>query len=161
WARISLDSLRHNYRTIRKNIGPDTAIMAIVKADAYGHGAVECAGVLEAEGADWFGVALPEEGVELREAGVSSPILCLGGFWEDQESLIVEQDLTPVIFGLDSLIRLDQAAAAAGVVADYHLKVDTGMGRLGVTQDSIDYFLAKSRLFKNVRLDGLMTHFAS
>src|SRR5215510_14893504 len=100
WARISLDSLRHNYRTIRKNIGPDTAIMAIVKADAYGHGAVECARALEAEGADWFGVALPEEGVELSEAGVSSPILCLGGFWEDQESLIVEQDLTPVIFGL-------------------------------------------------------------
>jgi alanine racemase len=135
--------------------------MAVVKANAYGHGAVECSRVLQAAGADWFGVALPEEGVELREAGVSSPILCLGGFWQDQESLIVEQALTPVIFGLDSLSRLDRVARAASLVADYHLKVDTGMGRLGVPHQAIDDFLDKAGLFKNVRLDGLMTHFAS
>src|SRR5262245_32266063 len=161
WVRISLDSLRHNYRTIRKNIGPTIAVMAVVKANAYGHGAVECSRALEAEGADWFGVALPEEGIELRQAGISSPILCLGGFWEDQEDVILEHHLTPVIFGLDSLIRLDHAARRAGVVADYHLKVDTGMGRLGVTQGRLDEFLESASSFKNVRLDGAMTHFAS
>jgi len=135
--------------------------MAVVKANAYGHGAVECSRALEAEGADWFAVALPEEGIELRNAGISSPILCLGGFWEDQADLLIEHELTPVIFALDSLIRLDRAARVAGIVADYHLKVDTGMGRLGVTPDGLDDFLDKARSFKNVRLDGMMTHFAS
>ncbi|MFP5263497.1 MAG: alanine racemase [Blastocatellia bacterium] len=161
WAEINLDNLVHNFHVMRAAVGPDAAIMPAVKADAYGHGAIDCARALEAAGADWFGVALPEEGIKLRDAGVSRPILCLGGFWEGQEGLVVARGLTPVVFRLDLLERLDAAARAAGANACYHLKVDTGMGRLGVPHDGLADFLDGAARFDNVRLDGVMTHLAS
>ncbi len=161
WAEINLDNLAHNFRVMKQAVGADVAIMPAVKADAYGHGAVECARALEREGAEWFGVALPEEGVELREAGIARPILCLGGFWEGQEEVVIARNLTPVVFRLDLLERLDAAARASGRIVDYHLKVDTGMRRLGVPHAVLQDFLDGARQFKNVRLDGVMTHFAS
>src|SRR5467141_3963099 len=85
WAEIDLDALAANFRIIREHVGPDVKVLAAVKANAYGHGAVQCARRLEAEGVDWFGVALPEEGIDLRGAGITRPILCLGGFWQGQE----------------------------------------------------------------------------
>jgi len=85
WAEIDLDSLGFNFRSIRRFINKDIKYMAVVKANAYGHGSTECSKRLESEVADWFAVALPEEGVELREAGILKPILCLGGFWYGQE----------------------------------------------------------------------------
>src|SRR3982751_4777990 len=81
WAEIDLDALAANLRTVRRVVGPGVQVMAVLKADAYGHGAVACARRLAAEGVDWFGVALPEEGVDLRAAGIERPILCLEGFW--------------------------------------------------------------------------------
>ena len=135
--------------------------MPAVKADAYGHGAAECAAALERAGADWFGVALPEEGLKLREAGIRRPILCLGGFWEGQQEAVIERGLTPVLFRLDLLELFDNAAGAAGLVANYHLKVDTGMGRLGVPHREVEAFLDGAARFENVRLDGLMTHLSS
>src|SRR5258708_953274 len=86
WAEIDLDALAGNLRVIRAEIGPEASVMAAVKADAYGHGAVACARRLESDSVDWFGVAMPEEGIELRRAGISKPILCLGGFWAGQET---------------------------------------------------------------------------
>jgi alanine racemase len=135
--------------------------MAVVKANAYGHGAVECAQRLEREGADWFGVALPEEGIELRTAGITCPILCLGGFWEGQAELCLQHVLVPVVYRLDMLAAIDRAARDRGVVADVHLKIDTGMGRLGVRFDEVAPFAPQLKEFKNVRIDGLMTHFAA
>lgn len=161
WAEINLDNLVHNFRLIKKTVGAGVAIMPAMKADAYGHGAIGCARALEGEGADWFAVALPEEGLKLRDAGIARPVLCLGGFWEEQEDAVVAHGLTPVLFRLDLLERFDRAARAAGVRADYHLKVDTGMGRLGVPYAKLDDFLDGAARFENVRLDGLMTHFAS
>ncbi|HEX8090590.1 MAG TPA: alanine racemase [Blastocatellia bacterium] len=161
WAEINLDNLLHNFQVMRAAVGPDVAIMPVVKADAYGHGAVECARALEMAGADWFGVALPEEGIKLRDAGISRPILCLGGFWEGQEELVVARELTPVVFRLDLLERLDGEARRAGASACYHLKVDTGMGRLGVPHDRLANFLDGAARFQNVMLDGVMTHLAS
>jgi alanine racemase len=161
WAEIDLDNLVHNFRVMRQAVGTDTAIMPAVKADAYGHGATRCALALERAGAEWFGVALPEEGVKLRESGVTRPILCMGGFWEGQEELLLKHDLTPVIFRPDLLARLDRAASIAHRAADYHLKVDTGMGRLGVPDAALNDFLEQASRLKHVRLDGLMTHFAS
>lgn len=137
------------------------AIMAAVKADAYGHGAVRCARALEEAGAAWFGVALPEEGLSLREAGIDVPILCLGGFWEGQEKSIIAHRLTPTIFRSDILDRLNAVARAAGIIVDYHLKVDTGMGRLGVQCRELGCFLDGVARFQNLRLDGVMTHLAS
>ena len=161
WAEINLNNLAHNFRVMKEAVGKDVAIMPAVKADAYGHGALDCALALEKEGADWFGVALPEEGLQLRDAGIRRPILSLGGFWEGQEEFIVEGEITPVIFRLDLLERLNTAAKKSGVVFDYHLKVDTGMGRLGVPFREFEAFIDRAKEFENLRLDGLMTHFAS
>src|SRR6266478_8766742 len=110
WAEIDLDALAENLRVIRAEVGPEISVMAAVKANAYGHGAVPCARRLEAEGVDWFGVALPEEGIELRNAGITRPILCLGGFWEGQEDICLQQNLTPLVYRLDMVESLDRAA---------------------------------------------------
>jgi alanine racemase len=161
WAKINLHNLAHNFRVMREAVGPQVAIMPAVKADAYGHGAVECARALEREGAQWFGVALVEEGVELRSAGIKRPILCLGGGWAGQEQMMIEHSLTPVIFHLDALARFNEEARASGRAIDYHLKVDTGMGRLGVPFRELKDFLDQAARFESARLDGVMTHFAS
>ncbi|HSE30584.1 MAG TPA: alanine racemase [Pyrinomonadaceae bacterium] len=161
WAEIDLNNLAANFRTIKQRVGPETKVMGVVKANAYGHGAVPCARRLAAEGADWFGVATPEEGIELREAGITQPILCLSGFWNDQSALCLQHRLTPVVYRVDMLRKLNAAAGEAGVVADVHLKVDTGMGRLGVRFDQLNDFIAALSDLRNVRVDGLMTHFAA
>jgi alanine racemase len=161
WAEINLDNLIHNFRVTRAAMGSGVAIMAAVKSDAYGHGSVECARALEKAGAEWFGIALPEEGLTLRDSGITRAILCLGGFWEGQEGLIIDQRLTPAVFRLDMLERLNRVAREASLVVAYHLKVDTGMGRLGVPHAELGSFLNGAAGFENVRLDGVMTHLAS
>jgi alanine racemase len=160
WAEIDLEALAHNYRVIRNHVGDEVKILAAVKANAYGHGAPECARRLESEGVDWFGVALPEEGIELREAGITRPILCLGGFWPGQEAAPLQHRLTPVVYRLDSIEMLDRAARAKNVIADVHAKIDTGMGRLGVRADEVPEFCNALTRFQNIHLDGLMTHLA-
>jgi len=161
WAEIDLDALAENLRVIRAEVGRDVSVMAAVKANAYGHGAVPCALRLEGEGIEWFGVAMPEEGIELRQAGVTKPILCLGGFWEGQQTACLQQRLTPVVYRLDMIETLDSAARDAGVIADVHVKIDTGMGRLGVRSDDVPAFCDSLSRFQNIRVDGLMTHLAA
>ncbi|HVS21282.1 MAG TPA: alanine racemase [Pyrinomonadaceae bacterium] len=161
WAEIDLDALAQNFRVIRDHVGRDVKVMAAVKANAYGHGAVECARRLEDEGVDWFGVALPEEGIELRQARVTKPILCLGGFWKGQETACLRENLTPVVYRVDMIDSLNRAAEDAGVVAHVHVKVDTGMGRLGVRYEAVAEFCDALAGFRNVRLDGVMTHLAA
>ena len=161
WAEIDLDALAHNYRIIRSHVGDEVKILAAVKANAYGHGAVECARRLESESVDWFGVALPEEGIELRAAGITRPILCLGGLWQGQESACLQHRLTPVVYRLDLIESLDRAAHEAKIIADVHVKIDTGMGRLGVRVDGVAEFCAALKHFKNIRVEGLMTHLAA
>jgi alanine racemase len=161
WAEINLGNLSFNLESVRKFIGQDIACMAVVKADAYGHGAIECAKRLEADGVDWFGVALPEEGVELRTAGITRPILCLGGFWHGQENLLLEHDLTPIIYRLESAKWLNEAAEQKGQKANIHVKVDTGMGRMGVRFDEIGEFVEQIKTLSNLYVEGVMTHFAA
>jgi alanine racemase len=161
WAEIDLNNLAANFRNIKQRVGSQTKVMAVVKANAYGHGAAACARRLSSEGSDWFGVALPEEGIELRESGITQPILCLGGFWGDQSALCLQHRLTPVAYRIDMLKRLNQAARDAGVVADVHVKVDTGMGRLGARFDELNQFVGALSQLKNIRVDGVMTHFAA
>ncbi|MDX6271890.1 MAG: alanine racemase [Acidobacteriota bacterium] len=161
WAEIDLDALAANFQAVRRCVGREVKVMAVVKADAYGHGAAGCARRLAAEGADWFGVALPEEGFELRAAGIKQPILCLEGFWEGQAGALVKQQLTPVVYRLDMAEAFDAAARASGVVADVHVKIDTGMGRLGVRHEAAAEFARALKSFAHLRVDGLMTHFAS
>ena len=138
WSEINLDNLSFNFQSVKKFIGEKYKYMAVVKADAYGHGAVECAKCLEAEGVEWFGVALPEEGIELREAGIRKPILCLGGFWNGQETHLLEYNLTPVLFQIEKARIYNSIAAERGVIANIHVKIDTGMGRIGVRLDDLE-----------------------
>lgn len=161
WAEIDLNNLAANFNQIKRRVTPAARVMAVLKANAYGHGAVECAQRLSREGADWFGVALPEEGIQLREAGIKEPILCLAGYWPGQAAACVQHQLTSVVYRLDMIDALNQAAANAGVVIDVHVKVDTGMGRLGVRFDELTEFVSTLDRFRNVRIDGVMTHLAA
>ncbi len=110
WAEIDLNNLAANFNQIKQRVSPAARVMAVVKANAYGHGAVECARRLASEGADWFGVALPEEGIELRAAGITQPVLCLGGFWPGQAALCIQHRLTPVVYRA----RHDRVAESGG-----------------------------------------------
>ena len=161
WAQIDLNQLAANFNQVKQRVGSTARIMAVVKANAYGHGAVACSRRLAAEGTDWFGVALPEEAIELRNAGIIQPILCLAGFWPGQAAACIQHKLTSVVYRVDMMEALNHAAAEAGAIADLHVKVDTGMGRLGVRLDQLSEFVAALDQFPNVRLDGLMTHFAA
>jgi alanine racemase len=161
WAEIDLDALASNFRAVQSRVGNAVKVMGVVKADAYGHGAAECARRLAAEGAEWFGVATPEEGFALRRAGLTQSILSFCGFWEGQAEDCLRQGIVPVVYKLEIAEALDAAARGAGVVADVHVKVDTGLGRLGVRYDEAAEFAGRILKLKNVRVDGLLTHFAA
>lgn len=156
---IDLDALAFNFHASKRFIGDDVSYMAVVKADAYGHGAVECALRLETEGVDWFGVAIPEEGVELRKAGVTRPILCLGSFWPGQEQLIIEHGLTPVIFSVETARRLSDLLGDKSI--NIHVKIDTGMGRVGVRWPDARTFARELKAYSNLSIVGIMSHLAS
>lgn len=158
-AHIDLGALRHNLAQVRRLAGA-REVIAIVKADAYGHGAVPVARALAAEGVSRFGVALVEEGRVLREAGVRGEILVLGGFVEDQAAEIVELGLTATIFHAGHADALNEAARRAGRAAPVHAKIDTGMGRLGFAVDAAPDAVAALARCAFLRLEGLMTHFA-
>lgn len=161
WATIHLDRLASNFRTVKNFVGNQIKYMAVVKANGYGHGAAECARRLEKEGIDWFGVALPEEGLKLREHQVTAPILCLGSFWDGQERMLLENDLTAVIFNLQKACLLNEAARKKRAIAPIHIKIDTGMGRIGIRFEEIVDFVSQIKKLENLRVEGLMTHFAA
>jgi alanine racemase len=160
-AEIDLAALAGNLRRMKALVGRGVRIMAVVKADAYGHGAVRCARKLEEEGVDWFGVAIPEEGAELRHAGITRPILCLGSIWPGQEQMVVEDQVTPVLFSERVARSLNSYAKERGRTLDVHIKIDTGMGRVGVRWDRVGGVISLLSELSNLRVSGLMTHFAS
>jgi alanine racemase len=160
WVEISLSKLRRNFERVRKLAGA-RRVMAVVKADAYGHGAVPIAQCLAGCGVDWFGVATVEEALELREAGIPQPILLLGGLYMSDPAHLTEYRLTPSV---SSTARLDTYAECARRYAkpiEFHLKVDTGMGRLGLPRDRVASFLERYRDLEGLRLTGFFTHLAS
>ena len=161
WAEIDLDNLAFNFQSVKNFVGSNIKYMAVVKADAYGHGAVECAKRLEKEGVDWFGVALPKEGIQLRNAGIRKRILCLGGFWKGQETELFDYNITPVIYRVEQAELFDRAAKKRGSTVEIHIKVDTGMNRIGVRFDEVERFAEYLKKFSNLHVEGVMTHFAS
>lgn len=158
-ANVDLDAVAHNYRLACGSAGRPA--IGVVKADAYGHGAVPVARRLAAEGAPFLAVALVEEGLELRAAGVETPVLVLGAAYGERWDLLVAHRLTPLIFRAEHLAGLAAAARAAGVRAPAHLKVDTGMGRIGLAPPELAAFLDAARAAPEVALEGICTHFAS
>lgn len=162
WAEVSLTNLRHNFRTITEHIGPGVTTCAVVKADAYGHGAVECSKALEGEGAKWFGVTSLDEAIPLRDAGVRGRVLLMTGFWRGEEEEIVHLGLTPTVWETWQVELIEKAAARLGVARHpVHLKVDTGMGRLGVGMAGLPLVCASLKSAQHVELEGLSTHLAS
>ena len=158
-ALVDLGAIAANYR-LAVEIGGRPGI-AVVKADAYGHGAVEVSRALAAAGAPVLAVALVEEGLELREAGIGQPILVLGGTYGEEYELLIRHRLIPVIFTRQHLQALAEAARAGGVRAAAHLKVDTGMGRIGLQPAELPEFVEAARRTPEVAVEGLCTHFAS
>lgn len=162
WADVSLAALRQNFRTVQKHVGAGVTVCAVVKADAYGHGAVECSRALESEGAKWLGVTSLDEAIPLREAGIRSNILLMTGFWRGEEAEIIRLHLTPTVWELWQIESLDKAAASLGITRHpVHLKVDTGMGRLGVAVDQLPAVLRALSGAKHLLLEGVSTHLAS
>lgn len=161
YARIDLDNLAFNIRSVRRFIGEHVRCMAMLKANGYGHGAVECSRRLEREGVEWFAVATLEEALELRGSGVSKPILCLGGFYPGQEMAGLNAQVTPALFSIESAERIDKAASERGKPAAVHIKIDTGMGRVGVPFGQIGEFADRLRALGNLKAEALMTHFAA
>ena len=160
WVEISLKQIVENFRAVCDVVGPDVEVMPVVKADAYRHGAVEVSRALEAAGARWLAVSNVEEGAILRDRGITTRILVMADFLPAERAGLLDYRLTPVIHSLADIAQWDRMAAARGVTADYHLKIDSGMGRLGTRAPATEILEAIGAA-RNVRPEGLMTHFAS
>lgn len=162
WAEVSLKALNRNFQTLQTLVGPNVHVCAVVKADAYGHGAAKCALALESAGAKWLGVTTTDEGVPLREAGVRGRVLLMTGFWRGEEQEVVRRNLTATVWEPEHVDALNRAAERLGAPPQpVHLKVDTGMGRLGVALEGVDAMCAAIKSSPLVSLEGLCTHFAS
>ena len=162
WVEVDLAALRRNTRAFRSQIERGVRMMCVVKADAYGHGAVRCANVMRSAGADQFAVATVAEGVELREAGISEPILSLGEAPMECGQTLVEHDIMPSVYTQEFALALGECAATFDRVARYHLAVDTGMSRIGfqVTEADAD-ICAEIAALPGLTAEGLFSHFAT
>lgn len=160
WVEISRARISENFAAIRRAVGPDVEVMPVVKADAYRHGAVEVSKTLESDGARWLAVSSTDEGVILRESGIKARILVMADFLPFTRETMLAQHLTPVIHCLRDLAELDRLARNRGQRSPYHLKIDTGMGRLGVSPD-VARIVSAIENARHLDFEGLMTHFAS
>jgi alanine racemase len=152
WVEVSLRQIRANYRAVQDLVGPDVEVMPVVKADAYRHGAVEVSRALMQEGAAWLAVSNVEEGIALRDAGNTARILVMADFLREDREALAHYRLTPVVHSLEDL---------AAVRVPYHLKIDSGMGRLGTRSSPAEILQAVAAASSSATLEGLMTHFAS
>ncbi len=171
WAEVSLPALTHNFKAIRAYVNPPEEkrkaprkVLSIVKGNGYGHGGPQVAKALEKAGSDWFGVTCTAEGIEIRKAGILKPILVLTSFWPGEEPRLLQHRLSPAIIRCDQLVALERAAARRGLPkasVGFHLKIDTGMNRLGISPGDVECFARQFAKCRHLRLEGVFTHFAS
>ena len=159
-AEVDLAALRHNLAEVRRG-SPRTAVLAMVKADAYGHGAIECGRALERDGVEMFGVALVEEGLLLRDAGIRAPVLLLGGGYEHAPDEVVAAGLTPVLYRPDMVRDFEAAARSAGKPLAVHLEIETGMGRTGAMPGELGALIEALRNAPHLEVEGVLSHFAN
>jgi alanine racemase len=160
-AVVDLGAIEHNISEVRRLVGGSVEILAVVKADAYGHGACEVARACERAGATMLGVALTDEGVELRRAGIGLPILVQCCLCETDRDVVVEHDLTATVASYEDARQLSEKASRAGVTVNVHADIDTGMGRIGFTADTAADEIQKIARLANLNLDGIYTHFST
>jgi alanine racemase len=160
-AFVNLGAIYRNIEGVRKKIGPHRHLMAVVKADGYGHGAIPISETAIKAGADWLGVALPEEGQRLRQAGIRVPILVLGPIQPQEAHKVIEADLEQTVHSTHLLKELDGCAARAGRTLNVHLKVDTGMGRIGVFPQEAVSVAKEMKRYDHLNLRGVFSHFAT
>ncbi len=159
WAEIDLDAIAHNLRALKARVGHGVKTMAVVKANAYGHGAVPVAKTALAAGADWLAVNRVNEGIALREAGISARILVLGYCPPAQAEMVVAHRLTPAVTSPETAHALAKAASG-GEPFPVHIKIDTGMGRLGLLPEEATAFVRAVRNLSSLRVEGVFSHFA-
>jgi alanine racemase len=160
WVEVSRSQIASNFHAVCSVVGPNVEVMPVVKADAYRHGAVEVSRTLEQQGARWLAVSNTEEGVALRDAGIRARILVMADFLPFTREAMLAYGLTPVLHHLGDISELDRLACARNDRVPYHLKIDSGMGRLGLRDEAAD--IAEAVLSaRHIELEGLMTHFAS
>lgn len=161
WVEVSLGALRHNWAYVRRQVAPEAALCGVVKADAYGHGAPRCAQALAEAGAEWLAVTSSAEGAKLREAGVQTHVLVLGGFEREEASALIEQRLTPIVWDAEQVHWLAEALAERpGARCQVHLKLDTGMGRLGATTDQLPAVVEALEAAPGIELEAVCSHLA-
>ncbi len=161
WVEVDLGAVAHNFASLKKRLTSGTKIMAAVKANAYGHGIVQVSGALAASGVDYLGVASLDEAIVLRSAGISTPILNLGAFLKDDCDTFVKNDITATLTDLDAAKSLNASAGRLKKKAKVHIKIDTGMGRLGIWHTEADEFIIKACCLNNLIIEGIYTHFPS
>jgi len=161
WTEIDLDAIAYNYRTIKSRLSKKTSVLAVVKANAYGYGMIEVARRLEKEKAAYLGVACVDEGLALRKARIKTPILVLSSVLPKEAEAAVYYDLTLTVCDMSLAAAIDKAARKYRKRAIVHVKVDTGMGRLGVWHDEADNLIEGLLGFDNISIEGIFTHFAS
>ena len=161
WVEIDLSALRHNLLAIKKTAGPGVKIMGIVKADAYGHGDYEVCRVLLNHGVEILGIAILEEGIQLRDKGIQAPLLLLGGLFEDQIDTVIQYNVIPAVYDLKLARVLSKRAHELHKTIPVHVYVDTGMGSIGVRYDKAVEFVKSLRDIKNIFIDGIYTHCSS
>jgi alanine racemase len=160
WVEVSLGQIARNFRAVREVVGADVEVMPVVKADAYRHGAVEVSRRLIAEGARWLAVSSVEEGAALRDAGIEARVLVMADFLPGERAGLLDYRLTPVIHSLEDIAAWNALCRERGCAAPYHLKIDSGMGRLGARGTAAEIAAAVQGA-SSARLEGLMTHLAS
>jgi alanine racemase len=161
WMEVDLGAIRQNLHAFKEFTHAPTKLMAVVKADAYGHGAVPVAKAARAAGADAFAVATVDEAVELRKGGIHEPLLVLAQPPVTSIPLLVKHGIMPAVYDLEFLARLGEEASTSGIEARYHLAVDTGMDRIGVPWEGVCEFMRVAERLSGIRLDGTFTHFAT
>ena len=160
WAQIDLDNLSHNLRQIRNNIAPGVRIMACVKAEAYGHGLIPVSRQLVNSGVEFLAVASIDEAVALRSSGIACRILVLGLVLEQDVPALFEYDISPTVCSMALALGLDRHARRTGRAIDVHIKIDTGMARIGIMHDKAYDFVRKVSAFPGIRIEGIFTHLA-
>ncbi len=160
WVEINLDAIVNNVKNIKKLIGEKKELMAVVKGNAYGHDILEVSSVVLNNGATRLAVARLEEGIFLRKAGITVPILILGLTLKQQAELLVSYNITPTVCEYEMIEKLSESAFKEGKIVKVHLKVDTGMGRIGIFPNHVLNFIKKLKVLKNVQIEGIFTHFS-